>query len=645
MTESAHPSPLGGSDERCRRIVENAPVGLHLYRLEPDGRLVFEGANQGADRVLGVAHSAFAGKTIEEAFPALATTEIPDRYREVARTGQPWSSEIVDYQDDRIVGAVEVHAYAPEPGMVAVLLLDVASRKRVEVRLRRNEQRYRHLVDNQQDLIVEADVDGQLRFVSPSYCRLFGKSEEELLGQRFMPLVQAEDRGRTLRALEQLFLPPYTCVLEQRAITKDGPRWLSWSDKAVLDERGEVVSIVAIGRDITGQRVMEERLRQSEKMQAIGQLAGGVAHDFNNQLTGILSAAEVLSQGLEHDPEMRELADMIITAAEHSTRLTRQLLAFARKGKLRSVPVDLHGTVQDVVALLRRSIDKRITIHLDLAARPSATLGDAAQLHNAVLNLALNARDAMPAGGDMTFATRVVALSGEQIEAAHLDVEPGRYVTLEVRDTGVGMDAETRAHLFEPFFTTKEVGKGSGLGLAAVYGTVKTHRGAVEAASEPGRGTAFTLYLPVVEEESRTQRGEQPPAEEARRRILVVDDERVVRDVLRRLLERAGHLVVVADGGREGLEVYRQQWHHLDLVILDVMMPDMDGREALAQMRAINPGVRAVLSSGYDVDGEAALVTDGVRLLQKPYAREDVARVIAEALAAQAPARESEPTS
>ena len=640
MTESDTVPPLG-SDELYRRIVERAPVGLHLYRLEPDGRLVFAGANAGADRLLGVANAAFVGKTIDEAFPPLAATEIPRRYREVARTGEPWSSELVDYRDDAIAGAFEVHAYAPRPGEVAILFVDVASRKRVEARLRRNEQRYRHLVESQQDLIVEADVDGRLRFVSPSYCRLFGRSEEELLGQRFMPLVQSEDRGSTLQALEQLFLPPHTCVLEQRALTKDGWRWISWSDKAVLDERGEVVSIVAIGRDITAQRVMEDRLRQSEKMQAIGQLAGGVAHDFNNQLTGILSAAELLSQGLAHDPDLRELADMIITAAEHSTRLTRQLLAFARKGKLRTVPVDLHGTVQDVVALLRRSIDKRITLRQDLAARPSATLGDSAQLHNAVLNLALNARDAMPSGGELTFATRVATLSPEHIESSRLDVEPGRYVALEVHDTGVGMDAETRAHLFEPFFTTKDVGKGSGLGLAAVYGTVKTHRGAVEVTSEPGRGTAFTLYLPVVDVESRRRGGERSPAPEARRRILVVDDERVVRDVLRRLLERAGHQVVVADGGREGLEVYRQQWHQLDLVILDVMMPDMDGREALAQMRAINPDVRAVLSSGYDVDGEAALVTDGVRLLQKPYAREDVTRVIAEALAA--PAREAEP--
>ena len=639
MAERREPASVAGED-RYRRILDAAPMGLHLYRLEPDGRLVFVSANAGADRILGAPNQSFVGKTIEEAFPPLADTEIPDRYREVAATGRPWSSERVDYNGEDIAGAFEVHAFHAGEREVAVLFLDVGARKRAEEQLRRSEQRYRHLVENQQDLIVEADVDGRVRFASPSYCRLFGKSVEEVVGQRFMPLVHAEDRGATLQALEKLFLPPHTCLVEQRALTKDGWRWLAWADKAVLDENGEVVSILAVGRDVTAQRAMEERLRQSEKLQAIGQLAGGVAHDFNNQLTGILSAGEILSKALDGEPELRELAEMIVTAAGHSTRLTRQLLAYARKGKLKTVPVDVHGTVQDVIALLRRSIDKRITIRQELHAQPSATLGDAAQLHNALLNLALNARDAMPDGGELTFASRVAVLSREHVESGHLDVPPGRYVALEVRDTGVGMDAETRSHLFEPFFTTKDVGKGSGLGLAAVYGTMKIHRGAVEASSEPGKGTTFTLYFPVVEAEARTGGAARAPAVEAKRRILVVDDERVVRDVLRRLLERAGHQVLVADGAREGLEIYRQNWHHLDLVIMDVMMPDMDGREALAMMRELNPNVRAVLSSGYSVDGEGTLATDGVRLLQKPYALEDVSRAIADALAA--PARHAE---
>jgi signal transduction histidine kinase/ActR/RegA family two-component response regulator len=424
-------------------------------------------------------------------------------------------------------------------------------------------------------------------------------------------------------------------------MTPQGWRHLEWNDRAVLDEKGDVVSIVAVGRDVTEQRAMEEQLRHAEKMQAIGQLAGGVAHDFNNQLTGILACGELLEAGLEHEPELRELAEMIVTAAEHSARLTRQLLSFARKGKGRMVPVDLHGTIQDVVALLRRSFDKRISLRTALEARPSATLGDPGQLHNALLNMALNSRDAMPQGGELTFGTRIAELDAARIGAGRLDVAPGRYLAVDVRDTGAGMDAQTLAHVFEPFFTTKDVGRGSGLGLAAVYGTTKAHRGAVEVSSEVGRGTVFTLYLPLVEAEADRKGEEDAPAVEVRRRILVVDDERMVRDVLRRLLERAGHQVVVADGGAEGVEIYRRQWHHIDLVILDVMMSDMDGREALARMRALNPAIRAVLSSGYAVDGEALLATDGVRLLQKPYTLEDVSRALAEALAA--PVRAPEP--
>ncbi len=641
MMETTEQGAPHGSDDRYRRIADATPMGMHLYRLEPDGRLVLLATNAAADRILGVEHRPLLGRAIEEAFPTLSATEIPRRYRDVARGGRPWSTDVVEYRDDRIDGAFEVHAFQTGPDEMAALFLDVGPRKRAEEALRKNEERYRHLVENQQDLIVEADVDGRLRFVSPSYCRLFGKTEEELVGQRFMPLVHAEDRGVTLQALERLFFPPHSCYVEQRALTASGWRQLAWSDKAVLDEHGEVTSIVAVGRDITDQRAMEERLRHSEKMQAIGQLAGGVAHDFNNQLTGILACGELLARALERDPDLHELAGMIVTAAEHSARLTRQLLAFARKGKGRTVTVDLHGTIQDLVSLLRRSLDKRIALTLDLAARPSTTLGDPGQLHNALLNLALNARDAMPQGGELTFATRVVRLDRERIEASRLEVVPGSYLAVEVRDTGTGMGPETLEHLFEPFFTTKEVGKGSGLGLAAVYGTAKTHRGAVEVSSQQGKGSSFVLYLPLVQPEADRRGAEPAPAVEARRRILVVDDERVVRDVLRRLLERAGHQVLVADGGTEGLETYRRQWHHIDLVILDVMMSDMDGREALARMREVNPDIRAVLSSGYAVEAELPLATDGVRLLQKPYTLDDVTRVVAEALAV--PGRHAEP--
>jgi two-component system cell cycle sensor histidine kinase/response regulator CckA len=641
MGDGEHTGAPRDGDGRYHRVVDAAPMGMHLYRLEPAERLVLVDANAAADRILGIDHRALLGRTVEAAFPALVGTALPDRYRAIARGGPAWSTELVEYADETIRGAFEVHAFQTGPDEMAALFLDVGPRRRTEQALRRSEERYRHLVDNQQDLIVEADVDGRLRFVSPSYCRLFGMKEEELVGQYFMPLVHEEDRGATLQALERLFLPPHVASVEQRAMTPQGWRYLQWNDRAVLDEKGDVVSIVAVGRDVTEQRAMEEQLRHAEKMQAIGQLAGGVAHDFNNQLTGILACGELLEAALEHEPELQELAEMIVTAAEHSARLTRQLLSFARKGKGRMVPVDLHGTIQDVLALLRRSFDKRITLRTVLEARPSTTLGDPGQLHNALLNMALNSRDAMPGGGELTFATRVVDLDAARIEAGRLDVVPGRYLAVDVRDTGAGMDAQTLAHVFEPFFTTKDVGRGSGLGLAAVYGTTKAHRGAVEVSSEVGRGTTFTLHLPLVESEVERKGEEDAPAVEVRRRILVVDDERMVRDVLRRLLERAGHQVVVADGGAEGVETYRRQWHHVDLVILDVMMSDMDGREALARMRAVNPAIRAVLSSGYAMDGDALLATDGVRLLQKPYTLEDVSRALAEALAA--PARAPDP--
>jgi len=302
------------------------------------------------------------------------------------------------------------------------------------------------------------DREGRFLFVSPSYCRMFDKSEAELLGHEFMPLVHEDDREATARAMEALYRPPHTAHMEQRAMTVHGWRWLAWADTAILDAEGRVAEIVGVGRDVTERRVVEDRLRQSEKLEAIGRLAGGVAHDFNNQLTGILNSAEYLRETLVRDPERRRVADEIREGALRSAGLTRQLLAFARRRASRDVDleIDVHRIVAEVVALLSRSIDKRIALRTDLTAAPALGRGDPDRLHAALLNLALNARDAMPDGGTLTFETRPLEVDAER--GAALDVAPGGYLEVCVRDSGVGLSAEARAHLFEPFFTTKPPG-------------------------------------------------------------------------------------------------------------------------------------------------------------------------------------------
>ncbi|BDG02289.1 hybrid sensor histidine kinase/response regulator [Anaeromyxobacter oryzae] len=514
----------------------------------------------------------------------------------------------------------------------------VEDRRRGEEALRRSEENYRLLVENQTDLVVKVDLEGRFIFVSPSYCRIFGKTEAELLGNTFMPLVHDEDREATARAMEALYRPPHAAYMEQRALTAQGWRWFAWADTAVLDASGRVVEIIGVGRDITERRSVEERLRHSEKLEAIGRLAGGVAHDFNNQLTGILSGAEHLRDALARQPALREVAESVRDASLRSAGLTRQLLAFGRTEPPSAVVLDLDAVVDDVVALLSRSVDKRIVLCVDRAGVPAIVRGDPDRLHSALLNVALNACDAMPRGGTLTFRTGRAELDAAGCAALPFDLAPGPHVELCVEDTGVGMSSEVRAHVFEPFFTTKAVGKGSGLGLAEVYGTMKAHRGAVTIESTPGRGTAVTLLVPaaggVAISAATPEVRPAPGAPLGGLRVLLADDEPNVRRSLGLLLRTGGHDVVECDGGREALERYLARPGDIDLAIVDMMMPDMTGRELVARLRAVTPRLPIIVASGFSAgsDLEALRAEAGVSFLQKPYTADELERTLSAAV-------------
>jgi signal transduction histidine kinase/CheY-like chemotaxis protein len=378
----------------------------------------------------------------------------------------------------------------------------------------------------------------------------------------------------------------------------------------------------------------ERNLLQAQKMETVGRLAGGIAHDFNNQLTAILSNAEHLERVLRDDEA--PVAGAIRDAALRSARLVNQLLAFARKEPSRLVTVDLHRTVDEVVALLSRSIDKRIALRTRLEAAPSRVRGDPDRLHTALLNLALNARDAMPEGGTITFETRRVELDAAACAALPFDVAPGPHLEVSVVDTGVGLSEAARTHLFEPFFTTKGAGMGSGLGLAEVYGTVRAHQGAVTVESTADRGTTFALLLPEEDggdsqPESKPSREQPAPARPLR--VLLADDERNVRLSLGLLLRTGGHEVIECEGGEQAVMTHRAAADRIDVVILDMMMPDMSGREVFARMRAVDPSVPVIVSSGFSVgsDLEELRGEPGVIYLAKPYTTEQLERALVEA--------------
>ncbi|BDG02429.1 cache domain-containing protein [Anaeromyxobacter oryzae] len=378
----------------------------------------------------------------------------------------------------------------------------------------------------------------------------------------------------------------------------------------------------------------ERNLLQAQKMETVGRLAGGIAHDFNNQLTAILSNSEHLARALPGDEGA--IAGDIRDAALRSARLVNQLLAFARKGPSRVVAVDLHRTVDEVVGLLSRSIDKRIQLRTRLEAAPALVRGDPDRLHTALVNLALNARDAMPDGGTITFETRRVELDAAACAAVPFDVSPGPYLEVRVVDTGIGLSEEVRAHLFEPFFTTKGVGMGSVLGLAEVYGTVKTHQGAITVESAADRGTSFALLLPAVDgvsPEPRSERTQGRPTPTYPLRVLIADDEQNVRISLGLLLRTGGHEVIECANGAQAVRTHKADARRIDVVILDMMMPDMSGREVLAKIREVTPDVPVIVSSGFSKgpDVEALRGESAVFYLAKPYTTEQLERALAKA--------------
>ena len=381
-----------------------------------------------------------------------------------------------------------------------------------------------------------------------------------------------------------------------------------------------VRDIVRRKRDEEQRAQLEERLRQSEKMDAIGHLAGGIAHDFNNQLTGILGYAEMLRFSLK-DEEAVSFAEHIVRASRRSADLTRQLLTFARKGNYQIASVNIHALIGEVVALLERSIDKRIAIRTDLASRLPVVMGDATQLQNALLNLAINARDAMPNGGEILLATRLIAPDAPDRMESPTSVR-GPWLRIVVRDTGSGMSDEILKRIFEPFFTTKEAGKGTGMGLAAVYGAVQIHKGAISVDSAPGRGTTFEIDLPVAATEA-AEKGHETDVPEpiAKARVLVIDDEPQVRGLLGDMLRRAGCEVRTCQDGVEAIALFSQLWREIDVVILDMVLPRMGGRDIFAALRRIDPKINVLLVSGYSLDGDTQSLLDaGARgFLEKPF--------------------------
>ena len=550
--------------------------------------------------------------------------------------------------DGRVVWFRDIVTVVLERGKAVMLrgvMVEITSQKQNEAllegqkeALRQSEERFRQLVGAVNDVFwMTAPDKNQMLYISPGYERIWGRSCESLLAspRSWFDSIHPADQPRVLAAATSEQANGEYDV-EYRILRLDGEvRWIHDRAFPVRDAAGQVHRIAGLASDITRQRELEEQLRQSQKMETVGQLAGGIAHDFNNILTVILNNAEFLLESARLDDRGREDMKQIARSATRAANLTRQLLAFSRRQVTQLKPLDLNEVVLSTATFLRRILGEHIQLESQLATDPMGISADTNMIEQVLLNFAVNSRDAMPGGGSLILKTSIVVID-EAYVRQNLESTAGRYVCLSVADTGCGIAPEDLPHIFEPFFTTKDIGQGTGLGLATVYGIVKQHQGWITVSSELNRGTTLRVYLPERQEIKRLDaESASTPARGGQETILVVEDEVLVRELVTRILQLNGYRVLEAANGREALNVWQEHASSVDLLFTDMVMPDgVNGRELAGQLLASRPELKVIYTSGYSTDIAEADFTlrEGLNFLQKPYSSQKLAEIVRECL-------------
>jgi two-component system cell cycle sensor histidine kinase/response regulator CckA len=611
--EEGKEEALRESEKQYRNLVDNALVGI--YKTDLEGHVLY--VNESLINMME-----FESYEDMKSVGVLARySNLDDRdtfIKTIKETGK-----VNDFEVDLLTknGRVKnvILTGVLEGDVISGMILDITDRKQAA------EERIRlaTAVEQAAESVIISDRRGTIHYVNPAFERLSGFSTEDIVGKNFR-ILKSESHDETFyREMWRTISSGTAWVGRISNRMKDGSlRQFETTISPIRNKNGAIVNFVSVNRDVTQEVALEAQLFQAQKMEAVGTLAGGIAHDFNNLLQVIQGYTEVLQSEAGRNPSSIEALQKIHRSAKRGAELTRQLLTFSRKVQSERRPLDLNREVEQVKKLLERTIPKMIEIELYLGESPAVVSADPIQVEQAIMNLAVNAKDAMPEGGKIVIETERVKLD-EQFCKTHLGARPGEYVLLSISDTGHGMDREILEHVFEPFYTTKDVGKGTGLGLAMVYGIVKNHEGYILCYSEISTGTTFKIYLPALEQSGQRQKPDEMKDvfKGGDETILLVDDEEYIRDLGVELLTDAGYNVLTAHDGEEALELYRKEQNKIDLVILDLVIPGMGGKKCYEEILKINPKAKILIVSGYSANGpgKAALEAGAKGFVGKPF--------------------------
>ncbi|MDC7222568.1 MAG: ABC transporter substrate binding protein [Spirochaetales bacterium] len=526
-----------------------------------------------------------------------------------------------------------------EPAVLGVSM-DISALKKAEKELLNREEDLQITLDSLVDGVISTDENGQVVRMNPAAEYLTGRAEKDSLQQpvtEVMPLFRTDEKRTPINPVSMILKEMRKNYVSASLITtdregKDIP--LNFSCTPIKNESGSIRGAVLVLRDMTEELELRKRLSHREKMDTLGQLAGGITHDFNNMLGGIMSSSQLLKPYLKGEQTGLDYLNLIISTTRKAADLAKELLVFSRRQDKDSTTFDLEKQIEETVSLLGRTLDKRVSLTTELTGEYCPALGNPSQIQSALMNLGINASHAMPEGGEISLKTEKIYLSKENCERSSFDQKPGPYLKITFRDTGTGIPPEILGRIFEPFFTTKEEGKGTGLGLAAVYRTVQQHGGSIEVESREGEGTVFYLTIPLQTGEESLTRDVSEERVNGTGHILIVDDDMAMRITAKEILKDLGYRVSVAEDGKKGLDYYREHHEEVDLVILDMIMPKMNGKDCYLAMKEVEPRVKAVITSGFISEDDLKIMQDAglSGFCRKPYTIAQLSQVIEKAL-------------